>query len=59
MISAVPLENKVAENPPRQEVATTSVETEIKQEVKDEPRPEQPVTLPSMKPPPEKKPRLG
>ncbi|XP_065220686.1 mediator of RNA polymerase II transcription subunit 6-like [Planococcus citri] len=54
--------NVVVENPPvpKQEPASTSQSgrTEIKQESRDEPRPEQPVTSPSMKPPPEKKPRL-
>lgn len=54
-------ENNVVENPPRQvqEAATTSVRTDIKQEARDEPRTEQPVTSPSMKPPPEKKSRLA
>ncbi|XP_065200068.1 mediator of RNA polymerase II transcription subunit 6-like [Planococcus citri] len=53
-------ENNVVENPaPKQEPAGTSGRAEIKHESRDDPRSEQPVTSPSMKPPPEKKPRIA
>ena len=56
-------ENNAAENPPpapkQEPFSSTNVRPEIKQEAREELRPEQPVTSPSIKSPAEKKPRLA